>query len=101
VPGHADLGRINALPVLKTGGCAQIVGRHGDLLATAREARLAADARDADQGPAPDQARPRRWWFGWRLRFRSVAGLGGARARSTGPFDRRNLILALVFRRGG
>jgi hypothetical protein len=68
------LGRINALPVLKTGGCAQIVGRHGDLLATAREARLAADAREADQAPAPGRARLWRWRLRWPLRFRSAVG---------------------------
>jgi hypothetical protein len=74
VPGHVDLGRINALPVLKTGGCAQIVGRHGDLLATARQARLAADVREAGQEPASGPVRPSRWRLRWPLRFRSAAG---------------------------
>jgi hypothetical protein len=82
MPGNADLSRINALPLLKTGGCAQIVGRQGDLLATAREARLAADARDAadarhagqaGQATSPAAAPSRRWRLGWRFPFLSAA----------------------------
>lgn len=62
MPGNADLSRINALPPLDSGGCAQIAWRHGDLLATAREARLASDARQQAQAPAGATH--------WRLRLR-------------------------------
>jgi hypothetical protein len=71
MPGNADLGRINSLPLLKTGGCAQIVGRHGDLLATAREARLASDARQEAQAPA--EAASRRFRLSWGLPFLRAA----------------------------
>jgi hypothetical protein len=62
MPGNVDLSRINALPPLESGGCAQIVWRHGDLLATAREARLAAEARQQAQSPAEAAGR-------WRTRL--------------------------------
>lgn len=69
MPGNVDLGRINSLPLLKTGGCAQIVGRHSDLLATAREARLASDAREEAQAEALSlRFRPR-----WRFAFLRAA----------------------------
>jgi hypothetical protein len=75
MPGNADLSRINALPPLDSGGCAQIMWRHGDLLATAREARLAGDARQRAQAesnrPAEPASRPLR--LSWRFPFLRAA----------------------------
>lgn len=97
MPGNADLSRVNSLPLLKTGGCAQIVGRQGDLLATARDARLAAE-------PGRRRRRPQR--------LAGDSGSGGAsrsygqraepdgKRGATRPFGRLGLIL-MCLRRGG